>query len=286
MTRIVHAPAELRAACDARRAQGGRIGLVPTMGALHAGHLSLVDAVRDAGATDVVVTIFVNPLQFDDGGDLDRYPRTLPGDVELLEHRNVEFVYAPSASTMYPSGFQTHVDVEQVSLPLEGASRPGHYRGVTTVVTKLFNAAGPCVAAFGLKDYQQLKVIERMVRDLDMPVEVLPCPIHREEDGLAMSSRNRFLDPDERGRALAIHRGFELARKRFAEGERDIGTLKALIHTTIGAAFDRVDYVAAADPQSLQPAAGLVGNAGVQILVAARLGETRLIDNIHLGADA
>jgi len=284
MTRVVHAPSELRAVCDARRVEGARVGLVPTMGALHDGHLSLVDAVRDAGATDVVATIFVNPLQFDQGGDLERYPRTLPRDVELLEARGVELVYAPSAATMYPDGFQTHVDVEQVSLPLEGASRPGHYRGVTTVVTKLFNATGPCVAAFGLKDYQQLQVIQRMVQDLDMPVDVLPCPIHREDDGLAMSSRNRFLSPDERTRALAIHQGFELARKSFASGERDVARLQAIVHGQVALHFDRVDYVAVAHPRSLQPVEGDVGPGGVQILVAARLGETRLIDNMHLAA--
>lgn len=283
MTQTVHAPAELRKACEALRSAGQRVGLVPTMGALHEGHLSLVDAVRRAGATRVVVSIFVNPKQFGEAGDLSRYPHTLPRDLELLESRGVELVYAPTPATMYPQGYQTYVAVEEVSLPLEGGARPGHYRGVTTVVAKLLNATGPCIAAFGMKDYQQLKVLQRMVRDLDMPVEVLACPTHREADGLAMSSRNHFLSADERIRALAIHHGLQAAGKCFDAGERDSETLRALVHRTVADAFDSVDYVAIADPESLLPATGPVGPAGVQLLVAARLGETRLIDNMRVG---
>lgn len=280
--KVVHEPAAMRAHCAALRSGGASLGLVPTMGALHAGHLSLVDAVARAGATRVAVSIFVNPLQFAEGEDLDAYPRTLPEDLALLESRGVDLVYAPNAATMYPTGFQTHVEVTGVSQPLEGRARPSHYRGVTTVVAKLFNAAGPCTAAFGEKDYQQLQVIRRMVTDLDMPVRVLPCPIHREADGLAMSSRNRYLDPAQRLAATAIHAGMRAAVDAYTSGERRRETLRELAQAPIAERFDRIDYVSLVDPESLENANETLSSP-TRLLVAAHLGRTRLIDNIQLG---
>jgi len=179
MPQVIDNPRELFAATEALRGRGQRVGLVPTMGALHDGHMSLVAAARAAGAGPVVVSIFVNPLQFGKNEDLAKYPRTFADDLARCDDHGVDLVYAPSPDAMYPAGFQTHVEVEQVRQPFEGAARPTHFRGVTTVVAKLFNATGPCVAAFGRKDYQQWRTIERMVRDLDLPVEVLGCPIAR-----------------------------------------------------------------------------------------------------------
>ncbi len=282
MPTLVHTPRELRAACDAFRARGERVGLVPTMGALHEGHMSLVAAARNAGAQRVAVSIFVNPLQFAPTEDLAKYPRTLPEDLARCDAHRVDVVYVPSALDMYPPGFQTHVEVEQVTRVLEGATRPAHFRGVTTVVAKLFNAAGPCVAAFGQKDYQQWRTIERMVRDLDMPVNVLGCAIAREPDGLAMSSRNRYLNPDERARAVAIYAGISAANEAFGRGERAVGTLTTLASRPIAAAFDSIDYVAIADAADLTDRQVEAGEQAV-MLVAARIGKTRLIDNARLG---
>jgi pantoate--beta-alanine ligase len=282
MTRLVHLPAELRGACDDARARGLRVGLVPTMGALHAGHLSLVDeAKRRAGF--VAASIFVNPLQFGPSEDLDRYPRTLEADVALLRERGVDLVFAPAPSAMYPEGFQTEVAVSTLTQPLDGEFRPGHFRGVTTVVAKLFGLAGASVALFGRKDYQQWRVIERMARDLDMPIEVVGMPTVREGDGLALSSRNRYLDDAARARALAIARGLREAWDAYERGERDAPRLEALARAPVEAAFDRVDYVAARHPESLAPLEGRSDD--VVLLVAAHLGATRLIDNCVLGRD-
>jgi pantoate--beta-alanine ligase len=282
MLEQVDTPRALFERTDALRQRGERIGLVPTMGALHDGHLSLIDAVRAAGATRVVVSIFVNPLQFGPSEDLAKYPRTLAADLAGCEQRGVDFVYTPTPEAMYPPGFQTHVEVEQISREHEGPIRPGHFRGVATVVTKLLTATGPCVAAFGRKDYQQLQVVKRLVRDLDLPVQILECPTLREPDGLAMSSRNRYLSPEQRTHAIAIYRGQHAASSAFAAGERDTSKLLALAQAEIAAHFDSIDYVTIAESHTLAAAGACAPDSSV-MLVAARLGSTRLIDNCRLG---
>lgn len=284
MTDLIHEPAALRAACDAARAAGRRVGLVPTMGALHAGHLSLVEAARARGAGFVALTIFVNPLQFAPTDDLDRYPRTLDADLARCRELGVDTVFAPPNRGMYPEGFSTHVEVEGVTGPLEGVHRPGHFRGVTTVVTKLLNLAGPCVAVFGRKDYQQWRTLAHMVRDLDMPIEVVGAPIVREADGLALSSRNVYLSAEERARALGLVDGLRAAWDAFAAGERDAARLLALARAPVEARFDRIDYVALADAEDLGAVSGAIDGRAV-LAGAAHLGGTRLIDNVVLGED-
>lgn len=281
--RIIRDPNELRAACDAVRMQGKRVGLVPTMGALHDGHLSLVTQVG-VRADLRVLTIFVNPLQFAPTDDLDRYPRTLEADVERCATVGVDIVFAPAPDTMYPPGFQSHVEVEGITQPLEGEFRPGHFRGVTTVVNKLFNLVGPCAAAFGKKDFQQWRVLSRMVLDLSMPIEMLGCAIVREPDGLAMSSRNRYLSAADRERALGLSRGLRAAEAAWNAGERSADRLAAITREHVNACMDRIDYVAAVDPETLlPPPAGTVPQRLV-VLIAAHLGTTRLIDNLELEA--
>jgi pantoate--beta-alanine ligase len=284
MIEQIHSPRALFERTDALRMRGERIGLVPTMGALHAGHLSLIDAVRAAGATRIVVSIFVNPMQFGANEDLAKYPRTFDADVAGCEARGAHMVYCPAPEAMYPSGFQTHVEVEQLTLQHEGPVRPGHFRGVATVVNKLFNATGRCIAAFGRKDYQQLRTIQRMVRDLDLPVAILECPTLRESDGLAMSSRNRYLNEEQRVHAAAIYRGLHAASLAFASGERDTETLIHLAQTPIAARSERIDYVSLADAAVLTPAGTTAPSSSV-LLVAARVGATRLIDNCLLGEE-
>jgi pantoate--beta-alanine ligase len=284
MTRVTHTIDELRSICDGFRANGHRVGLVPTMGALHPGHLSLVDAVRRTGAARVVVTIFVNPTQFGPGEDYDRYPRTLEQDLEKCRDQEVDLVYAPARDEVYPTRFQTHVEVEELTREHEGRFRSSHFRGVTTIVAKLFNAVGPCVAAFGRKDYQQWRVLERMTADLDMPVQVVGCPIVRENDGIAMSSRNRYLDAAGRERARAIIAGLRAANAAFIAGERGADRLERLARGPIESALDKIDYVVVADPVTLVRADDRCGERAV-ILVAAHLGTTRLIDNAVLGED-
>lgn len=258
------------------------MGFVPTMGALHEGHTSLVDEATRRGADFRVVSIFVNPLQFAPDEDLERYPRTLDADRELCDAKDVDVVYAPNAKAMYPAGFQTHVEVEGLTQPLEGTHRPTHFRGVTTVVAKLFGAVGPCTAIFGRKDYQQWRVLDRMVRDLNLPIEVVGAPIVRESDGLALSSRNRYLDPAARKRALGIVRGLRAAHDAYAGGERDHAVLSATVRDSVEAEFDAIDYVAVVSADTLQPAPEL---STPVVLVAAHQGSTRLIDNLHLGHD-
>jgi pantoate--beta-alanine ligase len=251
------------------------------MGALHEGHISLVAQARNAGATHVVVTIFVNPTQFGAGEDLGRYPRTFDEDLARCARAGVDLVFAPDAHAMYPRGYETYVNVESMTQTLEGSFRPTHFRGVTTIVAKLFNAVGPCVAAFGRKDYQQWRVIETMVRDLDMPVAVLGCPIIREPDGLALSSRNRYLSDTERARALCISRGLRLATEAFAAGQRDSGALVTIVKNEVLTGCDRIDYVTLVDASDLSEVSGPIGGA-VTLLVAAHIGNTRLIDNAIL----
>jgi pantoate--beta-alanine ligase len=281
--RVVRLPPELRAACDEARARGGRVGLVPTMGALHEGHLALVREAR-RHADLVVVTIFVNPLQFGPGEDFDRYPRTLEADVAACARAGVDLVFAPERAAMYPDGFATSVRVAGVTAPLEGEHRPGHFDGVTTVVAKLFGLVGPCTAVFGRKDYQQWRVIARMASDLDLPVRVVGHPTVREPDGLALSSRNRYLSGEERRRALALVAGLRAAHDAHAAGERDPARLEAIARAPLDAACDAVDYVAIRDADDLgPPGAAVCGRA--LLAMAARVGATRLIDNLVLGED-
>lgn len=280
MTLLVHDKSAFRNACEDARARGLRVGLVPTMGALHEGHLALTREAKARGATFRVATIFVNPSQFGPDEDFSRYPRTLEADIAKLRDEAVDLVFAPAPDAMYPEGFETHVEVENATLPFEGAHRPGHFRGVTTVVAKLFNLTGPCVAVFGRKDYQQWRVIERMVRDLDMPIEVVGHPIVRETDGLALSSRNRYLSDDERTRALALSTGLRAAKTAYDMGERRRDHLEATAREIVAQAFDVIDYVSVAHAESLAPLAeGDVGD-NVVMLAAAHLGKTRLIDNL------
>jgi pantoate--beta-alanine ligase len=284
VTELVHEPAAFRAACDAARARGLRVGLVPTMGALHAGHLSLVEEARRRGCDHVAVTVFVNPLQFAPHEDFDRYPRTLEEDLRACRSAGVDTIFAPARDAMYPPGFSTQVTVSGVTAPLEGTFRPGHFQGVTTVVAKLFGLAGRSTAIFGRKDYQQWKTLERMARDLDLPIEVVGAAIVREPDGLALSSRNRYLSPSERERALGIVTGLRAAARAFADGERRSATLVSVARAPIEARFDRIDYVALADADDLSPKGVDAGERAV-LAVAAHLGATRLIDNVVLGED-
>jgi pantoate--beta-alanine ligase len=282
MSTLVRMPAELRKACDEARAAGHRVGLVPTMGALHEGHFSLIEAAK-VRAELIVTTIFVNPLQFAPGEDLAKYPRSLPSDLDGCAARGVDLVFAPEREAMYPPGFQSTVSVSELTRPLEGEFRPTHFDGVTTVVAKLFNLVGPCVAMFGRKDYQQWKILETMVRDLDMPIEVVGCPIIREPDGLALSSRNRYLSGQDRTRAAVIPSALCCAYDAWERGERRPDVLRALVAEQVEPGVDRVDYVAAVDPESLlRPERSL---DRLLIAVAAHLGGTRLIDNLLLGED-
>ncbi|MBI4518177.1 MAG: pantoate--beta-alanine ligase [Deltaproteobacteria bacterium] len=269
---------------DGARAAGRRIGLVPTMGYLHAGHLSLV-AVARRHADAVVASIFVNPMQFGPDEDLARYPRDLERDTELLSDADAEVLYLPQASQMYPDGFQTAVTVEQVTGCLCGEKRPGHFRGVTTVVTKLFNAVKPQVAVFGRKDFQQLVTIRRMVRDLDYDIEILGAPIVREPDGLAMSSRNAYLAGAERAAARCLSQALAAAEDAVQQGENRGAALLERVRAVLSAEpRARIDYVALADAESLQPVEYVAGAA--VLALAVFIGATRLIDNTILGDSA
>jgi len=282
MTALAREPDDFRRACDDARRSGRRVGLVPTMGALHDGHFSLI-AEAKRRADFVATTIFVNPLQFAPDEDLARYPRSLDEDLEGCRSRGVDLVFAPKRGAMYPDGFETTVRVTRMAQPLEGRFRASHFEGVTTVVSKLFHLAGPCTAVFGRKDYQQWKILCRMARDLDMPVEVIGSPIVREADGLALSSRNRYLSDDERARALGLVEGLRAAWGAWERGEREPAVLEALAREPVARCFDRIDYVAAVDPETLEPSAP--SPTRLLIAMAAHLGSTRLIDNVVLGED-
>ncbi|MGE0057504.1 MAG: pantoate--beta-alanine ligase [Dehalococcoidia bacterium] len=260
----------------------GSVGLVPTMGFLHEGHLSLVRAAR-AENDHVFVSIFVNPTQFGPSEDLATYPRDPERDLAMLEAEGVDYVFMPAVDEIYPKGFKAAVEVGPVTEPLEGASRPGHFRGVATVVLKLFNIVQPDRAYFGKKDAQQLVVIKKMVKDLDVPVEIRPQPTVREADGLAMSSRNTFLTtPKLRAAAHVLYEALEIARELWAEGERDVGVyyLKMLEHIA-EEELARIDYISFADPETLEDLPRIEGP--VLVSMAVRIGRTRLIDNITLG---
>lgn len=264
----------------ATRAAGKTVGLVPTMGALHEGHLSLVRAsCQQCDAT--AVTIFVNPSQFGPADDFDEYPRTLETDLEALSEFDVDLVFAPSTREIYPAGFTTYVEPPEVALPLEGECRPGHFRGVATVVLKLFNVLPADVAFFGHKDYQQSLVIRKMVADLNLPIEIRVCSTVREDDGLALSSRNVYLIASEREQALSLSRSLKLAAKLVRQGELDAKVVLARMRGVIeDAGVSKIDYVALADPDTLAPVKTLDGP--VIALVAAHVGQTRLIDNLRI----
>jgi pantoate--beta-alanine ligase len=283
---LIRDPAAWQRRCTAARDGGTRLVLVPTMGYLHDGHLSLMREARrradEGGRRGMsLATIFVNPTQFGPTEDLARYPRDLEGDLAKCGAAGVDAVLAPEdPAAVYPEGFQTWVEVAEVSKGLCGDRRPGHFRGVATVVAKLLGLSRPHVALFGEKDWQQLQVLRRMVRDLDMGVEVVGMPIIREADGLAMSSRNAYLSAEERGRAVAISRALAAAQLRAGAGERDPSRLAALVREAIEGAGMRVDYVELAHPETLRPVERAV--TGTRLLVAAFLGRTRLIDNVAL----
>jgi pantoate--beta-alanine ligase len=274
--KTVTAIAELR---QARCELPAPLGLVPTMGYLHAGHLSLVNAARRDCAS-VVASIFVNPTQFGPNEDLAAYPRDLPHDLKLLEEAGVDLVWTPTPEVMYPPGYQTWVTVEEVTQPLEGGMRPGHFRGVATVVAKLFNAVQPDKAYFGQKDAQQTVVIRQMVRDLNFPLEIVVCPIVREPDGLALSSRNVYLDPAQRQAATVLHRALQRAMQAFQSGERHSQALRRIMTEMIESEpLARLQYVSCADAASLQELQGAVTGRAL-LSMAVYLGKTRLIDNM------
>ena len=274
---------DLRAACDRARADGRRVGLVPTMGFLHEGHRSLMRAAR-AETDFVVVTIFVNPLQFGAGEDLDRYPRNLGGDLAQCEAEGVDVVFAPTAAEMYPHGAPlTTVHVDGLTADLCGAARPTHFDGVTTVVTKLFAITGRCRAFFGRKDAQQLAVIARMTADLNLPVDVVGCPIVREPDGLALSSRNAYLSAEERTAALVLSRALETASLLTGLGERHAATLTAKIREVVATeSLVDLEYVEVRDARELTPLDEFGDDVEVLIALAAHVGATRLIDNVTI----
>ena len=268
--------AELR---QARAQLAGPVGLVPTMGYLHDGHLSLVRTAR-AECAGVVTSIFVNPTQFGPQEDLAAYPRDLPRDLGLLEAAGVDLVWTPTPEIMYPPGYQTWVTVEEVTRPLEGAMRPGHFRGVATVVAKLFNAVQPDRAYFGQKDAQQAVVIRQMARDLNFPVEIVVCPIQREHDGLAMSSRNTYLNPAERQAATVLSHALAAAQTAHISGVRDADALrKAIVDTIDAEPLARLQYVSCADPDTLLELEGPI-SGGALLSMAVYVGKTRLIDNL------
>ena len=278
---VVATVSEVRALVAKVRGKGERLGFVPTMGALHAGHLALVKEAR-RHASFVVCSIFVNPTQFGPNEDFARYPRDLAGDVAKLE--GVDLVFAPEVGAMYPPGDESRVNVTALAAHLCGPHRPGHFEGVATVVAKLFGIVQPDVAVFGTKDYQQLAILRRMVTDLFMPITLVGHPIVREQDGLAMSSRNAYLSADERARALSLSRGLAAAVKAHAAGERRAGALRDLVHREVAAVATSIDYVSIADPDALAPIEKEVGDRALAA-IACRIGSTRLIDNVVLGED-
>ncbi|MCE5267078.1 MAG: pantoate--beta-alanine ligase [Planctomycetaceae bacterium] len=282
LPKLVTSVVELRKEVAAARARGQRVGLVPTMGALHEGHLSLVRTAKaECGFT--VVSVFVNPTQFGPNEDFAKYPRTLDADRGLLAGCGADVVFAPASTEVYRAGHSTMVEPGEIAEPLEGQFRPRHFRGVATIVLKLFNMVQPDAAFFGQKDYQQSVVIRRMVADLNMPTTIHVCPTVREADGLAMSSRNRYLSPDARQQALVLSKSLQLAGRLVADGERDAAVIAAKMKDLIGTAPDaQIDYVALVDPETLQPVATIADRA--MAILAVKIGSTRLIDNWLLEA--
>lgn len=263
------------------RRENKTVAFVPTMGSLHAGHIALVREARQMSDV-VVVSIFVNPTQFNDQGDLERYPRDLAGDAAILAECDVDYIFAPDAAEIYPEDFSTFVYVDRLTESLEGASRPGHFRGVATIVTILFNTVRPDFAVFGQKDAQQLAVIRRLTRDLGFETEIVAVPTVREESGLAMSSRNELLAPEEREKAAVIYRALREAKLAFKDGQRNASKLTEIVYQVLSEEpLAQVDYVAAVDADSLEPVEK-IGDNEAMIAVAVRFGKVRLIDNVLL----
>jgi pantoate--beta-alanine ligase len=279
---VISTTAEMRAACRNRRSTNPKLGLVPTMGALHEGHLSLVRAARNT-CDMVAASIFVNPTQFGPSEDLARYPRTLESDCELLKSEGVDVVFAPSAAEMYPTGgLSTYVDPGEIGTRLDGRSRPGHFRGVATIVSKLFNIVQPDRAFFGQKDAAQVAVLRAMVRDLDIPVEVVVCPTVRDADGLALSSRNRFLSPEAREEALSLIHALRCAENAVHRGVRDAVSLVGKMRHHLSSPKIQIDYAEVVDRDTLVSQHQV--NNNTLLAIAASIGDTRLIDNLPISA--
>lgn len=277
---ILKTIAEVRQWVQECRRAGESIHFVPTMGYFHEGHLSLMRRAKADGGR-VIVSLFVNPLQFGPQEDFERYPRDFERDRAMAESVGVDAMFVPEASEMYPPDFQTQVRVQRLSQPLCGRSRPGHFEGVATVVLKLFHIVTPDRAYFGEKDYQQLRIIQQLVRDLNLTVEIVPCPIVREPDGLAMSSRNVYLTPEERAAATVLYRSFQWAQEQVAQGMRDAHALREQVQAQIAASpYARIDYVEIMDAETLEPLE--VIDRPARIAVAAYFGKARLIDNMAL----
>ncbi len=282
---VVSDPRVYQQACASAREKGGGVALVPTMGALHDGHMALVAAAR-ARADFVCVSIFVNPSQFGPHEDLARYPRAMEADGARCEAAGVALVFSPTREDMYPEGGETRLVVGETAAALCGASRPGHFDGVATIVSKLLVLTGSCVAVFGRKDYQQWRVINRLVADLFLPVQLVGVPTVREADGLALSSRNRYLSSEARNRALSLSRALSQAVRRFDDGERRAGILRQEAEAMVAREMDELDYVALCDTDTVQPILDdAIVPSRVLLAVAARIGGTRLIDNVVLGED-
>ncbi len=284
MATVIHDPAEMQRLASGLRSKGRRIAVVPTMGALHDGHLSLLGIARQHADT-IVTTVFVNPAQFGAGEDYSRYPRNLDADVSRAAAAGSAYVFAPDAAAMYPPGYRTYVVPEQLEGILEGKARPGHFRGVATIVAKLFNVTRPHVAVFGQKDAQQVVIVRRLIRDLNFDIELLVGPIVREPDGLAMSSRNGYLTPGERAQAPVLYQSLTVASGSIASGERRpdvvMGAMRALIETR---SSGTVEYISVADAETLDEMAIIEPGRRLLVSLAVRFGTTRLIDNIMLTA--
>lgn len=280
MPRLITTAAEIQRAAIELRAAGQRVGLVPTMGALHEGHLSLVQVAKRE--CDVAIaTIFVNPSQFAANEDFSKYPRTLDADLSLLDSARCDVAFVPTADEIYPPGFSTYVDPPSVGKPLEGVFRPDHFRGVCTVVLKLFNLVPSDAAYFGQKDYQQSLVIRHMVRDLNVPLRIAVCPIVREPDGLALSSRNRYLSREERAQSLTLWQALSAAAETHQRGERNARVLSATMHSVLRSrGIDHIDYATVVDAESLAELDSI--DRPAVALIACRVGATRLIDNYLL----
>jgi pantoate--beta-alanine ligase len=275
--KVIHTIEQMREWSVLQKRSGRKIVFVPTMGALHEGHLSLMREGKRRGDA-LAVSIYVNPTQFGPNEDLNKYPRTLEEDLAKSKEAGADAVFLPSDEEIYPLGFQTYVNVEKITMNLCGASRPAHFKGVTTVVAKLFNIVQPHIAIFGKKDYQQLVVIRKMVRDLDMPVEIIGCPIVREPDGLAMSSRNKYLSPKERIAALSLNRSLKHAEELVAAGETRAEAVRACVKETIAREkLVRIDYAKIADAETLEDISKI--DRPAVLALAAFVGNTRLIDN-------
>ncbi|MCX8029095.1 MAG: pantoate--beta-alanine ligase [Brevinematales bacterium] len=276
--RIIHKPEEIQREMISLKKCNKTIGFVPTMGALHDGHLSLVrQSKKDNDVT--VVSIFVNPIQFGPSEDYDRYPRQFDKDRKILEKEAVDYVFYPSVDDMYPDGFETYVNLEKLPNHLCGLSRPGHFKGVATVVSKLFNIVQPDRAYFGQKDYQQAQIIKKMVRDLNFPIEIVMMPIVREEDGLAMSSRNVYLSDEERQRALYVYKTLQKAREIILSGSRDVAEIRKTLSNFIEPFVSKVDYIEIIDPETLDSLKEIPQKGSVVVAIAVFIGRTRLIDN-------